>query len=298
MIMLTDLKKHKSYSSMSSIKILLSFLKENICDKHQIKSYFNENLDIISNIDDTISLLVLAEIVRVNNSNKYTVQKNEQDSPYIVKKILRALHKKNIFVFNEDEQGCSLFISHHYYPIRNFLISSNVIAPEGRSIYKVQKNFENIARNAMKKPVSLDRLKKDLVRKEELGNKAELYVLEYEAGKFPDRRIDYISPIDVSAGYDIKSYLDNNSSAFDKFIEVKCISERDIFYWSKNEIQTAEQLGENYYLYFVKSSFDTIPIEVKNPYKKIFLNKELSYLTETVSYNFEQICEFLKKKSN
>src|SRR5690606_13852032 len=110
--------------------------------------------------------------------------------------------------------------------------------------------------------------------REKLGSEAEQRILEYEVKKFPSKKIEYISPLDVNAGYDIKSYIDNNSVSFDKFIEVKCISERDLFYWSRNEIDTAKQLGENYYLYLLESSFENPPFEIKNPYKKLYMNEQ------------------------
>lgn len=184
-----------------------------------------------------------------------------------------------------------MFIIHHYYAIRNFLIDSNVITSVGRNNFIIEKEFEVIVEDILKTRKSIIQLKRDLENKEELGNKAELFVLEYEGKKFIDKKMEHVSPIDVSAGYDIKSYFSNESNSFDKFIEVKCISERDVFYWTRNEIDTAKQLGENYFLYLVDSSFNSDPIEIKNPYNKIYLNQDINFISEVISFKFSEIYE-------
>ena len=61
-----------------------------------------------------------------------------------------------------------------------------------------------------------------------------------------------------------------------KFIEVKAVSPKDSrFHWSRNEMEWAERLGPQYYLYLVpveaKSTFNLQSLEViQNPYQYFF----------------------------
>ncbi|CAB9544407.1 hypothetical protein BROOK1789C_1659, partial [Bathymodiolus brooksi thiotrophic gill symbiont] len=79
------------------------------------------------------------------------------------------------------------------------------------------------------------------------------------------------SEIDTKAGYDIQSYKSDNSFLLDKFIEVKSYSGDPYFYWSRNEIKTAKQEKNNYFLYLVNrdemGSDNYQPIIIQNPCK-------------------------------
>ena len=69
------------------------------------------------------------------------------------------------------------------------------------------------------KSFTLERLKKNMERQSELGFEAEKFVLEYELrmrNKHPTcSKIRIISEEDVSAGYDIESYIDDKSIVLD-----------------------------------------------------------------------------------
>lgn len=199
------------------------------------------------------------------------------------------LKKNKITIFNINSTNYSLFISHNYYAIRNFLLISSVIEPLNNNTYKIKKEFMHLAESIFNNTISLDEFKKSLAAKEELGTKAELFVIDYEKTKLPNKNIEHISPIDVTAGYDIKSYTHVDAPIYDKFIEVKCITERERFFWSKNEIEIAKLLGDNYYLYLVNSSFNSNPLEIKNPYKTVYLNNKLNYVEELISFDVNEI---------
>ncbi|MDN3427444.1 DUF3883 domain-containing protein [Microbacterium sp. APC 3898] len=285
-----NLKNHKSYLELKYIKMIFIFLENNSCNIAQLKNFFRENKKISLEIDDTLSLLVFADLIHIQSDGKLIGKKNYEESN-IIKKILWHLSRNKIAIINKNKEEYDLFISYPYYAIRNFLITSKVIESKNRNNYQVKPGFENMLEDILDRKVSQLQLEKTLINKAELGKKAELYVIEYEQKKFPEKIIEHIAIDDVSAGFDIKSYIDIQSMEFDKFIEVKCISERDVFYWSRNEIETARLLGNNYSLYFVNSSFDEEPVEVINPYEKLYLNKSVPFTEETRSYTFSVVSQ-------
>ncbi|MER9260825.1 DUF3883 domain-containing protein [Mesorhizobium sp. M0217] len=102
---------------------------------------------------------------------------------------------------------------------------------------------------------SAEKLAADLARQAEMGEAAELWVLEYERNRLRNHpfqdQIRRISVDDVSAGYDIMSFAAHSSLQHDLFIEVKSYGATKAFHWSRNEIATAAEFGEEYALYLV-----------------------------------------------
>jgi hypothetical protein len=82
----------------------------------------------------------------------------------------------------------------------------------------------------------------------------------------------------VNAGYDIQSFDSIDSFVINRFIEVKTYSNEMAFYWSKNEVSTARELGERYWLYLVHhgsiTSQSYLPRVFQDPYKRIYLDDE------------------------
>lgn len=124
---------------------------------------------------------------------------------------------------------------------------------------------------------TLSELKAEIIRNEELGRLAELIALKYEkdllskinVNKLPEMISDY----NVSAGYDIVSYMSEESETYDKFIEVKsCSDGRYIFYISKNEIETADKKRDNYFLYLYNRMDGNFKV-IQNPYYYLFHSK-------------------------
>ena len=85
-----------------------------------------------------------------------------------------------------------------------------------------------------------------------------------------------MSLVDVGAGYDILSYENDLSKTYDRFIEVKSFHGKEHFYWSINEKNTSELLGEKYFLYLVdldeykENPNNYTPYIIQNPYKLIY----------------------------
>jgi hypothetical protein len=139
---------------------------------------------------------------------------------------------------------------------------------------------------------SLEDLKHKLMAQEEAGRAAELFVVAYEESRLSGHenksQITMISDYNVGAGYDIVSFEALSSDHLDRFIEVKSYTgDPARFYWTSNEIRTAQLKGESYYLYLVdrKRMINPgyVPHVIKNPYRSVLLSDE--WITEaTVSH--------------
>ena len=121
-----------------------------------------------------------------------------------------------------------------------------------------------------KPPKSQAQLEKELEEerenKKKIGERAEIIVLEFE--KNQSRKAKRISQENASAGYDIESQDEDGNV---RLIEVKGSTgdEFDI-YWSQNEIETARENSDKYWIYFVpgvdiKSKTSKEPIPISDP---------------------------------
>lgn len=106
-----------------------------------------------------------------------------------------------------------------------------------------------------KRAKSAETLAAELARQAENGRVAEEWVLQYERKRLRDHpfnnQIRRVSEDDVAAGYDIISFATQSSLQHDLFIEVKSYGTTKVFHWSRNEIATAREFGEDYALYLV-----------------------------------------------
>jgi hypothetical protein len=124
-------------------------------------------------------------------------------------------------------------------------------------------------------------------RQEELGAIAEQMILDYEKQRLrklghiiESESIQWVSKLNVSAGYDIRSFdARSKNLVHNRFIEVKGSARKTIhFFWSSNEIEAAKRLGDRYWLYYqplrsLNSASNPEPIVIRNPYKNIWSNK-------------------------
>jgi hypothetical protein len=181
---------------------------------------------------------------------------------------------------------------------RNFLMELGII-----KLSLDQKNY--ILLNEYQKPtliknkrkITLEEFLKNKKADEEIGRVAELEVLKYERkrlAKFPAlvKKIKYISPKDVSAGYDIISF--DESSSLERYIEVKAVAALEHkFNWTRNEIEKAKFLREQYYLYLLPHSgrkefnIENLKI-IRDPFVNIYKNKKVWESTQEV------LCFYLK----
>lgn len=183
--------------------------------------------------------------------------------------------------------------------VRNTLISQGFIVPyrEGQSTrFYVSAAYEAlVAKYSTKrrKQLSLEQLKKRFEKDSLAGERAELFVIEYERKRLGTPlgdQVKRISEIDVTAGYDIVSFDSPQSQEQDRFIEVKAVSISG-FYWSKNEYEIAKLHGDKYFLYLVDLSRITdkeySPVIISNPALTVMNSQE--WLIEPESYHIRKI---------
>lgn len=183
--------------------------------------------------------------------------------------------------------------------VRNVLISQGFLVPlrdsQGTRFY-IAPTYDTLVAKHCKEQrwqLSLEKLQKQLESNELAGEKAELFVLEYEKkrlGLSLREKVKRISEIDVTAGYDIVSFDSNLSQEPDRFIEVKATS-NDGFYWSRNEYEIAKLKGNAYYLYLVDltkvNQPDYLPQIIKNPAINVMESED--WFIETQSYFIKRI---------
>jgi len=163
---------------------------------------------------------------------------------------------------------------------RNVLIQYNALIENSDGSLKIANQYESFFTSIKKgsnRKKSLESLKKQLEQQELQGERAEIFVLEYEQTRICSSslapKIKRISVIDISAGYDIVSFNSALSSKLDRFIEVKSYVGNPHFYWSKNEIEVAQLHEGNYFLYLI--DIDRMgdpgyePTIIQNPFKEI-----------------------------
>lgn len=149
--------------------------------------------------------------------------------------------------------------------------------------------------NRLRRVTSLDDLRNILAAQQVAGERAEVFVLEFEKRRLHEHplveRIKVISQLDVSAGYDLVSFESPTSEMIDRFIEVKSYKGQMRFFWSRNEVEVAKRLGDKYYIYLVDSnritSADYSPEIICNPAEHLF--KSESWVVEPQSWQLTRI---------
>ena len=173
------------------------------------------------------------------------------------KDVLQAI--SNFHVNDDKTRWCpkkdlfGLFAESEIFPI---LYETKFLKKDGEKV-TVNQKFLPALSIALKKivrkkpPKSQAQLEKELERerenKKKIGAVAEIIVLEFE--KNQSRKAKRISQEEADAGYDIESQDEDGNV---RLIEVKG-STGDEFniYWSQNEIETARENRDKYWIYFV-----------------------------------------------
>lgn len=196
-----------------------------------------------------------------NESKTYYVK--ESQIPFKLNNIKKLLINTGFLVKQDSLQGI-YFIN----PIFNELFVS-IIVPAIRKLKE-------------KRVFTLLQLKDILALQEKYGEEAEEFVLTFELmrlHKHPQKHeIKRISKEFVNAGFDIESFNSVDSITNDRLIEVKSYNNNVSFYWTMNEIETAKELGDLYFLYLIDRSKISVndyhPHIIKDPYKNVFLNDD------------------------
>ncbi|MCI9031973.1 MAG: DUF3883 domain-containing protein [Clostridia bacterium] len=163
--------------------------------------------------------------------------------------------------------------------------------------FYVARKYEKILASFLKDSrikLTLEDLKKKLAAEALVGEKAEKFALAFEKARLNKvlaERVQLISEIDVSAGYDIISFLDNRSTNYDCYIEVKAISHDFDFYWSKNEYEIAKLHGDHHKLYLVDLSKIANeaykPFIISNPAQAVMESND--WLVEPQSFHIKKV---------
>lgn len=183
-----------------------------------------------------------------------------------------------------------------YSGIRNILIATNFLDyQENQRRYIVRQDQVEIFRRYFGgKKKSPKELQNELKKQADIGRRAEERVLAYEQARlrrYPDlmKRISHIALENTLAGYDISSFEAYESGETPRFIEVKAVSVTDYkFYWSRNEMQEAERLGKQYWLYLLPVSgngtFDLARmLLVSDPIKALSTSRHWHTNVESIS---------------
>ena len=262
-------------------------------------------LESALSFDDTLSLLKNLKIVRTSG-DELILSKTFSlplDSIEEFKKIFIPVlfhssgyisDKLRNFLSNFQAENSKIFFKAtdlqkiKYSDTRNLLLELElIIIDSDKTTYFINPEFTDLfLKQFCKSKFSPESLKKRQKENETIGLKAEKAVIEYELRRLSaisvlPNEIEHISPINVLAGYDIKSFedfLDSNLKRINRFIEVKAVPTTDYnFYWSRTEIEIAKVFGDMYYLYLLpvisNEVFDFEKLIIKrNPFKNIYSN--------------------------
>lgn len=199
-------------------------------------------------------------------------------------KIHYSIEDKTIMLFKNS-------IPLKYAGLFMLLDESGEIVSSDNKWLVVGRGFRNLfVTTKMKHAISIEELKKQLDYESELGEMAEEFVIKIETEKLLSKKI-YKSPIrisliDVTAGFDILSYGENEDE--EKYIEVKSCGTDYMFHFTKNEIQTSKKYGDSYWLYLFNRLTMSIT-EIQNPYKLLFEENSSEWAKEPDGYLIHRI---------
>ncbi len=284
------------------------------------------SIDAILQLINFIGWIQINKMNIVKKTNKFPmllIENNDQNTlqMQLVKYLLVNLREKNQlseFIPYEsldyDTSANCVRILNNFMPLsysvyKNLLISLGFFQYSTPKYYfYIGKKFEQVFEEEVidwynKKQsyipgmgITYDEFLEMQKEREEFGFKAEEYVLNLEKKRLSNhpyiKNIVQISRYKVNAGFDIASYENENSKSLDRFIEVKSYIGTPHFYISRNEIETAERLGDKYYLYLVSRDLintdNGAPLIYKNAYVAI-LSKKTKWHCQPVSWFYSHL---------
>ena len=269
--------------AFTNFNLHLNFLIDlKILEHNSLKKNFIKNTINISNLE-----IEILDALKLDNS----------EIGEIYREFLRKFKKTNgtYKAFFKDMEEAQ-----KYMHLRIFLYDMRVLSDiDFPGFYEINSIYE---KHIFKNILSLEAFKRRLQEKEHIGENAELEVMKYERKKIrmfknlflrkrpsQEFEVNQISKINVSAGYDIESWMYESGKMRNIFIEVKAVSQNEPrFHWSMNEIIKAKELASSYYLYLLpvtgKNQLDLEFMEIiQNPYKNIIENSN-EWTKEAESY--------------
>ena len=190
----------------------------------------------------------------------------------------------------------SIRIKHSCY--RNLLLSLGVLAISGSQFYSVSEELKTkLETKEIRRKITQEQLLSQLEKQQEQGEEGELFVLNFEKKRLINHpkidRVKRISPFDVSAGYDIVSFMDDDSTSIDRYIEVKTYIGNVHFHWSQNEMDKAKIYREHYFVYLV--DYDAIS---EKSYCPIIIQDPIEFFKITPGWIIEPDSFFIKKAND
>ena len=229
-------------------------------DKEKIKEIFV--LECFLNGKLSKDVLQAVNNFHVNDDKTMSYPKKDLFGLFTEPKILVILNDTNFLKKN----GKIVTINQKFLSALNIELKKIVSKKPPKSQAELEKELEEERKN-----------------KKEIGERAEIIVLEFE--KNQSRKAKRISQENASAGYDIESQDEDGNV---RLIEVKGSTgdEFDI-YWSQNEIKTARENRDKYWLYFVpgvdiKSKTSKEPELYPDPIASILESKQYKEKKETL----------------
>ena len=305
------IRQHDSFGGKKKITTTIEMLS-------QVGSLPVADLHSLNIPNGTVELLKCLEIIKETKGMVELVVKDAKQSfPLLIFQLLfeklkseRLLHEfLNEGNIHYEKKYQRIFINNTMIPLlfaalRNILMSLEFFQKDTliTSQFFIHPDFQDWFREQVIPAIEemqltnnpLNKLINQRTHQEELGKRAEIFVLGYERRKLKyhpnTSNIKIISHFDTSAGYDIQSYISNDSIVLDKFIEVKSYQGTPRFYWTENEIKISKIKGDRYYLYLVDRSFidekGYHPIKIKNPSQILFSDSDWIYRND--GYFFEK----------
>jgi len=299
----------RNLGSLSQITEIVKKLESNSYSYNELQKFCrNENFDFSEGFPGIMLVLEYIGYIKVNNNKSEKIITKEAIYDDIEKKIIlkifHKLSKENILHeiidpnhLKDMHGGTEItFINPYYSIIGGLLQELGLILKKGHDrAYIVNDKYKKFFDDELIPKIEnsdINKHRSELARQanernlSEKGFTAEEYILKYEKrirrlhksyGK-----IKIVSIDDSGCGYDIKSYLNDNSKALTKLIEVKSYtSKKDskpYFHWSYKEIEIAKKNSETYFLYLVDRTKiednDYEPLIVPNPARNILNNSE------------------------
>lgn len=248
-------------------------------------SYFDEVYSFLIEIaaikqeeDNVINLLGPSELSGLELKNKLLTLLLKTPNREINLYLRNFVFKKEKYTFQPQSR-----VNLETSGLRNFLIELGFLDHNAGTREYFTTTFGTSLMKVRSRATSSLRLEKILRDRDKIGLAAELEVIKYERRLLKGsprllRLIKHTSRDDVGAGYDIESAVSQAGHSFEKkFIEVKATSVEGDFFWSRNEIEAARHLAQNYYLYLLPvlkgRKFDLKNLKiVQDPYSTIFSN--------------------------
>lgn len=311
--MLIELKRCNSIGNIDGLLFLVSMLstKDSISRKEVVNRSALENGITIS-CSGALAFLEYLEYVEFSGDSIVLTERFKELESLQGNSIIDALVKSciakliNEGIFDSDGTGFDANKGHMsvkrsafplaYAAIRNFLTIAGALDKEENGEICISESYESNFSSQIrsrKSKFTLEQLIKHQEDQSRRGLEAEEFVLALERKRLPVKayKIKRISDFDVSAGYDIVSFKSDNSTTYDRFIEVKSYLGNPRFYWSENESDTAKIKGNKYVLCLVDYERITEPGYepefIEDPHEVIF--KDDSWLVNTASYRIQKI---------